>query len=227
MRKKKKRSRLILLAAVILVIVIIAAVIIYVNSGTQSSAPLVAGVKPGDTFTYELQGLWEPNNSNTTVSDSILVLNMSESYQVTITNVSDSEIRVHNVWLFKNGTEIGGDGQINIETGISSGGFWALYAANLNSGQRTRPEGPDTATINSTMTRTYPDGTRETNILQVQAQYYNVSNPSQVYTEYMTVEFDKQTGILTQLTDERIYNNPEMKETILWRLTDSNVWAVT
>lgn len=223
---RKNRSRLILLVVVVLVIIVILAAIILANLGSQSS-PLVAGVKKGDTFTYELEGLWESDDPNATISDAILQLNMTEWYRVTITNVSDPEILMHTLWRFKNGTEIEGEGKMDIETGFSSGGFWAIYAANLDVGELTHPKGPDQVTINSTVTLEYPGGSRKTNRLLLAAQFYNVNDPSRIYSDFRTVQFDKQTGILVEFRNQNIYNSPEMTETILWKLTDSNVWTVT
>jgi len=227
---QKKRSRtvflLIIVAIIIIVLAVILAVIIVANLGTQP-VQLVAGVKEGDEFTYELMGLWEPIDPNATLSDSILRLNMTESYRVTITNVSNSEISIHIAWQFKNGTEIEGDGKVDIETGFSGIGFWAIYAANLNAGELTHPEGPDRVTINSTITRQYPDGKRETNICQYQRQYYNVNDSSRIYNDYRTIQFDKQTGILVEIRSETVYNNPRMTEIVWWKLKDSNVWTVT
>ena len=181
----------------------------------------------GDVFTYELEGLWEPNDPNATISDTILQLNMTEWYRVTITNVSDPEILIHTVWRFKNGTEIEGEGKVDIETGISSGGFYAIYAANLKAGESTHPMGFDQVTINSTVIREYPGGTRETNRLILAAQFYNVNDPTRLYNDYRTIQFDKQTGMMVEFRNQNIYNNPKMTETILWKLRDSNVWTVT
>jgi hypothetical protein len=223
---RKKRSRLILLVAVVLIIIVVVAAIILVNLGNQSSQ-LVAGVKVGDTFTYELEGLWEPNDPNATLSDNIVQLNMTEWYRVTVTNVSDPNISIHTVWRFKNGTEIEEDGKVDIETGFSSGGFWAIYAANLDAGELTHPKGPDRVTINSTTTIEYPDGKREINSLMLVQQFYNIEDPSRIYSDYRTIQFDKQTGILVEFRNDNVYNNPKMTETIWWKLVDSNVWTVT
>jgi len=221
---RKKRFRLVIL--LVFSIIIILAVIIWASLGTQPTQ-MVAGVKVGDVFTYELEGLWEPNDPNATISDTILQLNMTEWYRVTITNVSDPEILIHTVWRFKNGTEIEGEGKVDIETGISSGGFYAIYAANLKAGESTHPMGFDQVTINSTVIREYPGGTRETNRLILAAQFYNVNDPTRLYNDYRTIQFDKQTGMMVEFRNQNIYNNPKMTETILWKLRDSNVWTVT
>jgi hypothetical protein len=222
---RKKRSRLILLVTVVLIIIVVIAAIILLNLGSQSSE-VTAGVSVGDTFTYELQGLWESNDPNATISDIILQMNMTESYQITITNVSRTEVSLHTVWRFRNGTEIAGDGTVDIATGISSGGFWAIYAANLDKGQIAHATGPEPVEITSTVDKQYLSGKRQTNILMMSAQYQNRDDPSRVYTDSRVVQFDKKTGMLVELRNENVYNIPEKTETIVWTLVDSNVWTV-
>jgi lipopolysaccharide export LptBFGC system permease protein LptF len=223
---RKKRSRLVLLVAVVLIIIVIVTVTILVYLGSQSSQ-LVAGVKAGDTFTYTLQGLWESDDPNATISDNILQMNMTESFQVAITNVSGTEISIHTVWRFKNETEIEGDDKVDIATGISNGGFWAIYAANLNKGQIAHAIGPEPAAIVSTVNKQYISSKRETNVLIMSAQFQNTEDPSRVYTDTRVVQFDKKTGMLVELRNAKVYNIPEMTETIVWELVDSNVWTVT
>jgi hypothetical protein len=222
----KKRSRIAFLLIIVIIVIILLAVIVYANLGTQSNQ-FVAGVKAGDVFTYEMQGLWESDDPNATISDTILQLNMTEWFRVTITNVSNPDVSLHTVWRFKNGTEIEADGEMDLETGFSSGGFWAIYASNLDAGELTHPKGPDRVAVNDTITRNYPSGVRETNRLMLTAQFYNVNDPSRTYTDSRTVQFDKETGMLVELFNQNVYNSPEMTETIWWKLTDSNVWTVT
>jgi hypothetical protein len=219
---RKKQARLVLLITTVIVIII--AAIIWTNFGSQS--PQVAiGVKAGDTFTYELQGLWESNDPNATISNSILQLNMTESYQVIITNVSNPDVSIHTIWRFKNGTKIEANDKVDIETGASSG-FWAIYAANLNEGQSGHAIGPEPHPISSTVNKQYSSGERETNLVLLNAQFQNEIDPSRVYTDTRAVQFDKKTGMLVELRDESEYNIPAMTEIIVWKLIASNVWAV-
>jgi hypothetical protein len=226
---RKKRSRLILLAAIVLIIVIILAVVIYISLGTQSSNQLVAGVKKGDTFTYELQALWDSSDPKTTISNNILQVNMTDWYRVTITNVSNENISIATTWRFKNGTELAGNGTVNIKTGIAMGGFWAIYAANLNANDNIRPTGPDRSTINATETREYASGTRETNRISLVLEYSDTNDPtgSTTWTEYLNIYFDRQTGMLVELRDMSEYTNPEVTTTLVWTIKDTNVWTVS
>jgi len=60
---------------------------------------------------------------------------------VTVTGVSGAEVSINTTWRFKNGTELEGIGTMNVEAGIPypTGGFWAIYAASLKSGDNVRP----------------------------------------------------------------------------------------
>ena len=221
---RKKQARLVLLVTTVIVIVIIIAAIIWTNYGSQS--PQVAiGVKAGDTFTYELQGLWESNDPNATISNSLIQLNMTENYQVVITNVSNPDVSIHTIWRFKNGTKIEANDKVDIETGVSSGFEW-LYAANLNEGQSGHAVGPEPHPISSTVNKQYLSGKRETNLVLLYSQFQNEIDPSRFYTDTRTIQFDKKTGMLVELRDESEYNIPAMTETIVWKLVASKVWAV-
>jgi hypothetical protein len=222
MVKKRNRTKVVILVAIAVFTTLIVAAIVFANFGMQAR-PLTEG----DVFTYSVKGLWESNDPNATVSDELLQLNMTEWYRVTITNISDPEVSIHTVWRLTNGTEIENNGKVDIETGVSTGGFWAIYAANLDAGKIAHPTGPEPVTIESTVNRGYTSGERETNLLTLTAQFQNKNDPSLVYTDYRIIQFDKQTGMLVELRNETTYNRPELTETILWKIIDSNVWAVT
>jgi len=226
----KKRSRVAFFVATLLFTIIILAIIVFTNLGLQSPQVVVPGVTEGDVFTYDIMGLWSSNDPNATVPEQFLQLNMTEWYRVTITEVSGVEVKISTTWRFKNETELAGTGTVNVETGISSGGFWAIYAANLRANDRVRPNGPDRSTVNETITRDYgASGTRETNRLILTTLYYDVDDPtlSTTYTEYASTYFDRQTGILVELRNLSVYNKPQMALTVLWKIRGTNVWVVT
>jgi len=156
---------------------------------------------------------------------------MTDWYRITVTNVSDAQVSINTAWHFSNGTELDGDGYVNLETGINypSQGFWAIYAANLRAGDLVRPNGIDRSTINETITKDYGSGTRETNHLSLVLQYYDANDPTgtKTWTEYMSTYFDRQTGMLVQFSDISMYTNPTMTLTVTWTLRDTNVWAVS
>jgi hypothetical protein len=189
---------------------------------------LVPGVTQGNEFTYDIMGLWSSPSTNVEIPAYLLEFNKTDYYKVIATEVSGADVSVHTVWRFANGTEIEGDSEINLETGIYTGGFWAIFAADLGANDRVRPQGYDQSTVNETITRDYLGGERETNHLMLTLQQYDSSDPTHtsLYTEKSDIYFDKQTGMLVELRDDDFYSNPSRTVTIIWKIRDSNVWNV-
>lgn len=220
----KKRSRAISFIAIVSVVIIIVAFVIFTYSGS--------GVKEGYVFTYDIKCFWSSQDPDAAPSESFLQYNMTEWYKVTVTGVSGADISITTTWRFNNGTEVEETSTINVETGIAypTGGFWAIYAANLKAGDYVRPLGPDRSTINETTTRDYgAGGTRETNRISLILEYYDANDPtySTTWTEYMNTHFDRNTGILVELRDTNVYTNPDVTLTILWTIRDTNVWTIS
>ena len=116
-----------------------------------------------------------------------------------------------------------------MDTGVPypSNGFYPIYAANLKANDYLRPHGPDRSTINETSNRQYASGARETNRRTITIENYDENDPSRTWIETPTIYFDKQTGMLVELRDINVYNSPQMTLTVLWQLTDTNVWQVS
>jgi hypothetical protein len=227
----KKRSRLILVL-IVSAIIIILAFIAFTQLGSQAAQDAVPGVNVGDTFTYDIRGYYSSNDPNATIPENFPQINMTEWFKIVVTEVSGSEVTINTTWRFSNETELNGINTIDVETGINNpiDGFWAIYASNLRANDRTRPNGPDQSTINATSPKEYSSGvTRETNTLQLVQNYYDADDPTYgtTLTEYMQADFDKQTGMLVQLSDISDYTNPGMRLALLWTLMDTNVWAVS
>ena len=195
--------------------------------GTNSAQALLAGVTQGNEFTYEIMGLWQ-SVVGATIPEDVLQLNNTDYYKVTVTNVVDANVAVHTIWRFKNGTRVEGDSEVDLETGIFTGGFWAIFAPDLNTSDLIHPSGPDQITVNETITRNYLNDGRDTNYVITSIWQPDPSDPtsSTYYTQKTEVYFDKQTGMLVELRDEATYNNPSRTVTIIWEITDSNVWTV-
>ena len=219
----KKLHVAIAIAVVVCIIALVAS--IFVNQPPANT--VVAGVAVGDTFTYSIRGFATKIDANATIPEDTSQLNMTESFRVTITDVNDSKVYFSSVWRFLNGTEIQKTGKVNIETGIdNSPDFWAIYASGLNAGDLARPirEG---LTINATEPRTYKNGERETNYVSLERLRYDTDDPSQTISEYLSIYFDKQTGMLVELRNNQVYSNPAILLQLEWRITDSTVWDIS
>lgn len=225
----KKRSRLLLFAAAALTLAIILVLIVFV--GSPSNQQVTPGVKVGDEFIYDITGSWNSDDPNATLVEYFVELNMTEWFKITVTDVNGSKVSIDTIWRFANETEIKGTSTVNVETGIvyPTTAFWAIYASNLKENDRIRPAGPTSAVVNETITKTYPSGTREINVVSLSEIYYNADDPtySTTWTDYMNTKFDKQTGVLVEFHNLSIYTNPEQTTTISWILKETNVWDVS
>ena len=224
-------ARKLFLAIIVLVIICVVSVaaIFWVQSLPQTPSKTVeSGLTAGNVFTYNIKGLATKTGPNATIPESFLELNQTEWYRVNITSVSGSEVSYNATWRFINGTEFEQASKVNVATGAGNPDFWAIYAANLTAKDLVRPSGSDGFTVNDTETRTYKGGNRETNLLSIQSQFYDSSDPtySKTYNDYMYVYFDKQTGMLVELRNIQLYSDPQLILTIEWKLADSNVWNI-
>jgi hypothetical protein len=224
----KKRSRLPLIAAVALVIIIVLALIIFL--GAQATQGVAPGVKAGDEFVYDIKGFWSSTDPNASITDYYVQLNMTDSYRITVINVTGSEVSISTTWRFTNGTELIGTNTVNVDTGTvyPSDSYWAIYAANLKENDRARPSGVSQAIVNETAPRDYASGARETNFVSLTEQYYDADDPTgtRTWTEIMNTKFDKQTGMLVEFRDISLFTNPSVTTNIAWTLKESNVWNV-
>ena len=188
-----------------------------------------AGVAAGDTFTYSIKGFATEIEPNATIPESTAQLNSTEWYKVTITDVNDSKVYFSATWRFLNATEIQVTGKVDIETGINnSPDFWAIYASGLEVGDFTRPLRESGHTVNATQIRSYKGGSRETNYVSLpERTRYDADDPTRTITEYISVYFDKQTGMLVELRNSQVYSHPEVLVILEWKIIESNVWTIS
>jgi hypothetical protein len=183
----------------------------------------VPGVVKDDVFTYDITGFWSSSDPNATVPANLLDINKTDYYQVTIDAVSGAVVTTRSVWAFTNGTETGSAGTINVDTGASNGGFWAIVAGNLGANDLLHPGGQDGITVNETVSRNYTSGARETDHFILT---YQGSDGNNNYVEHVDYYFDKATGMLVQLNDVKAYSSPAETITTFWKIKSSSVWAV-
>jgi hypothetical protein len=225
---KKKKSRLLIVAAVTLILAVVLALIIFL--GSTSSQAIVPGVKVGDEFIYDIKTAWSSNDSNATLDNYYVELNMTEWYKIAVTDVNGSKVTINTIWRFTNATEVDATSTLRVDTGIAypTNAFWGIYAANLNVNERIRPLGVTHAIVNETIPRDYTSGTREINVIQLDEQYYDADDPfgNTTWTDFMNVKFDKQTGMLVEFHNISMFTNPSQTYTLSWILLETNVWDV-
>ena len=109
------------------------------------------------------------------------------------------------------------------EVGSGSTGSIYAYAANLNASGLLFPSSSSLSyRINDTTIRSYPSGFRETNHIAV-----NSTGIEGIVYSYMSLYFDKQTGIIVEYTLTEV-NSATPTQTITQHLVlrESNAWVV-
>jgi hypothetical protein len=218
-----KKSRIAFLLAIAFLIVLVLAVIFFTDLGTSTQAR-VPGVAVGDTFVYDVTSFWNPSAPNAVVPQRLLDINQTESFKVTITDISGAMVTTRDTWIFKNGTEHSATGIINVETGYNFGGFWAVVAANLRKNDLLHPAGQNRITVNGTINKQYLSGTRETNYFTL--TYQGLDETYGYYDAETEYYFDRATGMLAKLYDKSEFHSANMECAILWTLKESSVWTV-
>lgn len=212
----------ILIAASMLLMIVIPAA-----SGQEA---IVAGVKPGDIFTYTVTGSYSSSAPLSDVPDEILNAAATEYFRITIVPFSSPNIEYEWVWHFTNGTEQtdnGTHGITNIEIpSESSGPFQLMVSANLTTDESIHPHYGPRLTFNETVMWPYSNYTRATNRLRTETQEQN--NQTAV-TKYRTVDsdayYDKLTGMLVSLDEETYYQNPTFSTSLKWILSGQTAWT--
>jgi hypothetical protein len=234
MPKKKK-----LLSAKWIAIIILVAIIALSSVATamyieNKSKPIIAAVHAGDTFYYSVTGAYIVFSAGTNpdeMSPGITELNQTAYYKVTITNVEGSVVSLTDDWVFVNGTDIHDNQTINVANGNlgDKDGFWGIYAPNLAVGNLLCPKGGDSGLkVDTAFTQTYSSGKRQTNYWSIESNFTDTLDPTGSTAQQNTIDvcFDKQTGIMTAMTNFVQYNNPQMNTAVTWTLTKCTLWQV-
>ncbi|TRO47144.1 hypothetical protein E2P47_04860 [Candidatus Bathyarchaeota archaeon] len=209
---------------------IIIGLILLCTITTQISAVLAVspGVSPGDEFNYDIRIFFTSENQSATISDQALAINSTDYFKVKITEIEEVTVSYTTTWRFLNGTQIEGQGHVNLETGTRAGDFWTIFASNLNAGDRIRPTGFDRTTINYTISGNYGQGDpRQTNVIDITYTLINEDDPNITGTEYSKTYFDRQTGMLVEIEDMRVLSEPITTETLKWKLKETHIWRIT
>ena len=140
---------------------------------------------------------------------------------VYLTNVT-CELRNH----FKNGTDLTTGGYVDIDTGEGENLTMYVISANLDKDHAIYTSGDNAdLKINETITRTYPDGPRDTNHINITAE---TSSPD--FYQYISINYywDRSTGVLAELTQESTtrYQGVNSTFSMLIRISESNVWVI-
>jgi hypothetical protein len=196
------------------------------------------GVKGGDNLVYNITTHWTSDNASQTAPDSLIELNNTKNYNVTISGTDGANITTTQLWNFVNGTQIPYLDVWNIEsaeTFYMSGLFEGIVGANLNVGDVLHPAGNDSFIVNQTITRNYASGARETNVVELSSPVQNsttdtLTNQTTYITignEYITYYIDKATGVMVEQRTQIDSISPQESGSVVWTLNKTNLWDVS
>ena len=180
------------------------------------------GVSEGNIFKYDMVFYWSSTNPTATTPTSWVNANATEYYHATIKLVTGTTVTIDTLWRFLNGTETTNTELTDVA--IGAGGSILVYATNLAAGMQLYPSSTSiTDRIDETITRSYPQGARETN--HIEENKTNVEN--QVYS-YINLYFDKQTGVMVEVYTEDVYTSmPDQKFSRTAKIKESSLWTVS
>jgi hypothetical protein len=162
------------------------------------------GVAEGDWFIYGLDISWNSTDPDVIFSPSEYGdwerANVTEWVKMTVTAVSGTNVSVQYLTHFENGTEEIGYGYIDVDTGDEANGTLALISVNLGVNDSIYASGDYSMwAINETITRTYPDGVRNTNHINMTYEFSWTINELHCYLyQFINLYWDKETGILVE-----------------------------
>jgi len=236
-RKKSHSKRYTGVAfAMIIIVLITVAVFYYTLNSKQTPASTANPSAPnvplavGDTFTYNLKGSTVLGSSDVVTPNEFMQFNNTNYYQVTVTGINGTQVSLETLWDFNNRTQTDSAQIINLSSGrfADPNGFCYLYLSNLNVSDLLYPQGTEKLIVNSTSTQEFINSSRATNCWSEEDQYVDTTDPSgnTIRDDFVTINFDKQTGILDNLTRIEFFTNPQIELITTWQLASSNVWAV-
>jgi hypothetical protein len=193
---------------------------------------IVPGVKPSDTFSYEVKTYFSSDNASATVPAGLIDYNNTSQFKVVISSVSGVNATATYIWDFVNGTEIPFLLTQDVFSGLSYYKSFSvppieiLVGANIVSGALLHPSGNDTITVNQTISRNYAGGDRETNLIEFTQPIVNSeTDNTTVGMSTDTYYIDKATGVMVE-QDSKIehYLNPTESQSLVWKLKETNSW---
>lgn len=201
---------------------------------TAAAQERTVGVAEGDWFNYGVEVNWNSTDPDAISPPSAYgdweIMNGTEWVKMTVTGVSGTNVSLQYVSHYKNGTEEIEDGYIDVDTGDEANASLTIISANLGVNDNLYTSGDySTWAINETITRTYPDGVRNTNHINMTYEYSWTINETEYYfSQSMNLYWDKETGILVEDSFELYNQTGEYLTT--WsvgsRITDSSVWII-
>ena len=197
-------------------------VLILLASATSVCAQNVTpGVSKGDVFDYSYSFYWESTNPTITIPPAYTELNETESFTITIVEITGSVLTLDTTRHFRNSTEKTERGTIDIVNEIIETPFgFLILESNIKAGEKMYSSGGN-AIFTETIQKTYPNGQRATNHRFTETTGEDRYQKTEAY-------YDQLTGVAY----EYIAENQESSNSYVtitresMTLTTSSIWTI-
>jgi len=187
------------------------------------------GVSEGDWFRYSVEYSFESDDENEEPQRQYEVVERIDEVEVIIHNISGSKISYYCITYYENGSQIAVPGglYLDVETGERDATIIAPFfiQSNLDSGDVIFSD-ESYVKINQTVDCTYPEGSRETNLVH----FFDSGETPDGGHGYIEGKFfwDKETGVLIEYdyNYEFTVGDNLTKERFNSKLIESNVPAI-
>jgi len=195
--------------------------------GAWAQEASIVGVKEGDNFTYSFYVLWSSTNPSQGVPQEFSDWNNTISIHINVTDVGPTMAYLDITKTMRDGTHASSPDFISVSSGRGVDAQLLVIAANLTAGDKAYPESTATEveadvaaesfTIGETTTRTYL-GTSKT-VNHYSARVTNSTNGNYVDRD---AYYDKETGILLEMTIGHYYADLDETDSEHWKITQFN-----
>jgi hypothetical protein len=200
---------------------LISSLLIFILVAVATAQIRTVGVSVNNTWRYGTSAEWSSTDPIATPPSYVIQYNETEWMEVVINGISDLNVTAEVTAHFKNGTEDSTVGWIDIDTGNNINMTWMVISANLGVNASIYTVSYNNWFINETVQRTYPNGNRDTN-------HFNTTSSSEFQYLSSNLLWDKETGILVELSTQNIFQtlNYTTSWSIALQIISSNIWVI-
>jgi len=188
-----------------------------------AQSPSMLGVKEGDNFTYSFEVIWRSADPNDIPPQMFSDLNKTVSIHVNVTSIGATIAYVNVTKTMRDGTHESMPGFVEVLSGRGVEAQVLIIAANLTAGEKAYPEsdGPpasvESFTIDETVTRTYLGSAKTVNHYSERVVNATTGN----YVD-RNAYYEKETGILLEMTIEHYYADVDETDSEHWKIVQFN-----
>jgi hypothetical protein len=195
--------------------------------GAWAQAESLLGVKVGDNFTYSFEFIWRATDPSKVIPQEFSDMNQTISIHLNVTSVGGTTAFLDITRVMRDGTHTSTPGYIGVSSGLGVGALLFIIGANLTAGDKAYANSDAAAvaagaaaepfTITETITKTYLGSLKTVN-------HYSEKVTNATTGDYVNRDayYDKETGVLLELTIEHYYASADEIDSEHWKIVQFN-----